>query len=108
NKVVLHTDTSILPENRKAWASWNYRMTEGDTNRAKLTYHMNRLQSLKTKRDYLVSLNQNDALDAKHCIGRYTYSHPTFSAAAVAAQKRHGEISGVNRTHYCGAYWGYG
>ncbi len=108
NEVALHTDTSLLPENRKAWASWNYRMTDNGTNRAKLTYHMNRLQSLNTKRDYLVSLNQNDDLDGKHCIGRYNYSHPTFSSAAVAAQKRHNEISGVNRTHYCGAYWGYG
>lgn len=108
NDVLLHTDTGILPRKRKAWASWNYRMAEGTDRRAHLTYHMNRLQSLDAKQDYLVSLNQREIIDRDRHIGRYTYSHPSYSAAAVAAQSRHGEISGVNRTHYCGAYWGYG
>ena len=108
NDVVLHTDTSILPEKRKAWASWNYRMAPGAGNRAHLTYHMNRLQSLDSKADYLVSLNQTTEIDRARQLGRYQYSHPAYSRASVAAQARHSEISGANRTHYCGAYWGYG
>jgi len=108
NDVVLHTDARILPKNRDAWASWNYRMAPGTGRQAHLTYHMNRLQSLDAKQDYLVSLNQTEALDGARQLGRYAYSHPAYSRASVAAQARHGEISGVNRTHYCGAYWGYG
>lgn len=108
NDVVLHTDTTILPPRRSAWASWNYRVAPETEHRAHLTYHMNRLQSLNTPRDYLVSLNQTELLDTSKQIGRYTYSHPAYSTAAVRAQARHGEISGVNRTHYCGAYWGFG
>ena len=108
NDVVLHTDTAILPKNRDAWASWNYRMAPGAGNRAHLTYHMNRLQSLDSKTDYMVSLNQTSDLYVAKQLGRYTYSHPAYSRALVAAQARHGEISGANRTHYCGAYWGYG
>lgn len=108
NDVVLHTDAGILPRSRDAWASWNYRMAPNAANRAHLTYHMNRLQSLNTKTDYLVSLNQTSELSKEKLLGRYNYSHPAYSRASVAAQTRHGEISGVNRTHYCGAYWGYG
>jgi uncharacterized protein len=26
----------------------------------------------------------------------------------MAAQQRHDEISGAQRTHYCGAYWSWG
>ncbi len=108
NDVVLHTDTRILPNKRAAWASWNYRKTPGSSNRAHLTYHMNRLQSLDSKRDYLVSLNQTVQIAPETHLGRFKYSHPAYSGAAVRAQARHGEISGQNRTHYCGAYWGYG
>lgn len=108
NDVVLHTDTAILPKNRDAWASWNYRMAPGAESRAHLTYHMNRLQSLDSKTDYLVSLNQTSDLHVEKQLGRYSYSHPAYSRNSVAAQARHSEISGANRTHYCGAYWGYG
>ena len=55
-----------------------------------------------------MSLNQTQHIDSSCIIGQFNYSHPTFDGAAVLAQKRHSEISGVNRTHYCGAYWGYG
>lgn len=108
NAVSLHTDTSILPRNRNAWASWNYRMDPKTENQAHLTYHMNRLQSLEASCDFLVSLNQDEHIASEHQIGQFNYSHPAYSSASVAAQARHREISGVNRTHYCGAYWGYG
>lgn len=108
NSVSLHTDTSLLPQNRKAWASWNYRMDPNTKERAHLTYHMNRLQSLNAPCDFLVSLNQDEHIAPEHQLQGFNYSHPAYSAASVAAQARHREISGVNRTHYCGAYWGYG
>jgi predicted NAD/FAD-binding protein len=73
-----------------------------------VTYDMNVLQSLDTRRRYLVSLNLGDAVDPRTVIERYSTSHPVYTPAGVAAQKRHAEISGDRRTFYCGAYWRYG
>ncbi len=109
NDVVLHTDESILPAAKRARAAWNYWTDGKDTaSQPAVTYSMNTLQSLDCKTHYLVTLNRADAIDPSQVIGRYTYAHPQFDSAAIAAQRRVSEISGVNRTAYCGAYWGYG
>ena len=69
---------------------------------------MNNLQRLDSQTNFCVSLNMTDRIDPAKAIRTIRYSHPVFTPAGVAAQARHGEISGVNRTHYCGAYWGWG
>jgi predicted NAD/FAD-binding protein len=66
------------------------------------------LQSIQSPDEFCVTLNRPDDIDAEKEIKRIFYHHPVFTRDAPAAQKRHGEISGLNRTHYCGAYWGYG
>ena len=73
-----------------------------------VTYHMNRLQSLRTKENYCVTLNSNGAIDARRVLRRMVYEHPLYTTAAIRAQERWSEISGRNRTHFCGAYWFYG
>lgn len=108
NDATLHTDTSIMPKKRRAWASWNYHVTGSASDLPTVTYWMNRLQSLATKRDYLVTLNRDDAIDPRHVVKRFVYHHPIYSTASVAAQRRHAEIDGVAGVHFCGAYWGYG
>ncbi len=108
NLTVLHTDTSMLPIRRQIWSGWNYLIPEKDAGCAVLTYDMNILQSIQSPDEFCVTLNRPDDIDAGKEIGRFQYHHPVFTGKAPAAQKRHGEISGVNRTHYCGAYWGYG
>jgi predicted NAD/FAD-binding protein len=108
NLAVLHTDRSLLPNRRSIWSSWNYLIPKKDTGRAALTYDMNILQSIQSPDEFCVTLNRPDDIDVDKEIGRFLYHHPVFTRDALAAQKRHGEISGVNRTHYCGAYWGYG
>jgi predicted NAD/FAD-binding protein len=108
NEAVLHTDRSLLPKRPRAWASWNYHLSEGSEGRCTVTYHMNRLQSLEADREFCVTLNRADAIDPAKVIGRIEYAHPVYTPAGVAAQARRGEISGHNRTHYCGAYWGWG
>jgi predicted NAD/FAD-binding protein len=108
NDVVLHTDTSLLPRCRRAWASWNYRIARGPQDRALVTYDMTRLQSLPTRERFLVTLNGSDRIDPSRVLRRFVYYHPVFDADAIAAQKLHAQISGRARTHYCGAYWGYG
>jgi predicted NAD/FAD-binding protein len=73
-----------------------------------ITYHMNRLQSLRAERELCVTLNRTAEIDPAKLIRTISYAHPVYTAAGVAAQRRHEEISGRNRTHYCGAYWGWG
>ena len=107
NEAVLHTDSSLLPRRRAARASWNYHL-DGDPGATRLTYWMNNLQSLRTDTDFCVTLNRSDRIDPDKAIETMSYSHPVFTPEGVAAQRRHAEISGVNRTHYCGAYWGWG
>jgi uncharacterized protein len=108
NDVVLHTDRSLLPRRRRAWASWNFHLLDDPPPRSTVTYDMNRLQRLASAEQYSVTLNRPDVIDRAAIVGRWTYEHPVFTRASVAAQARHAEISGRRRTHYCGAYWGYG
>ena len=111
NVAVLHTDVRLLPRNRRAWASWNYRLdgTGGSGPAgATLTYHMNRLQSVASRHQICVTLNQEGAIDPRAVLAVFEYAHPVLDRTAVEAQGRYHEISGVRSTWYCGAYWGYG
>jgi len=107
NEVVLHQDTSVMPVRPKVWASWNYHAPLG-ASRASLTYYMNRLQGFESNQPVLVTLNDVGSIDESLVLKRLHYEHPVFDAAMLKAQGRHAEISGIDRTHYCGAYWRYG
>lgn len=108
NDVQLHTDTSMLPRNPRARASWNAHVEATPGARATLTYDQTRLQSLNAQRRYLVTLNRTRSVAPSHVLRELSYAHPLFDRAAVAAQARHAEINGAQRTYFCGAYWGYG
>ena len=108
NDAVLHTDTTLMPNNRRAWASWNYHIPCGDRRTASVTYDLSRLQNHESPEPILLTLNDTQSIDPSRVIRRFTYHHPGFSQSSVAAQQRYNEISGANNTHYCGAYWGYG
>jgi predicted NAD/FAD-binding protein len=108
NEVVLHTDTSILPKRKLAWASWNYLLT-GEQDEAKaptsLTYNMNILQRLESNTTFCVTLNNTDNIQPDAIIEKYQYAHPQFSSATIKAQARRNEICGLEGLHFCGAYW---
>jgi uncharacterized protein len=108
NEAVLHTDARMLPRRRRAWASWNYHLLEDPTRQATVTYHMNRLQSLRSTREFCVTLNRTAEIDPHHVIRTIAYHHPVYTPESVGAQRRFHEISARNRTHFCGAYWGWG
>ncbi len=108
NEVCLHTDSSLLPRRRAARASWNYHLSGEPGSGATLTYHMNRLQSLGVPEDYCVSVNAGSLIDPSKVLRRLIYYHPLYTREAIRAQSRWQEISGRNRTHFCGAYWFYG
>jgi predicted NAD/FAD-binding protein len=112
NEAVLHTDTSLLPHSRRAWAAWNYHRERGYSAGVTLTYNMNILQGLTSRHTFCVTLNSSARIDPARVLRRLSYDHPVFTPESVAAQRRHGEISGAMptglRTHYCGAYWRFG
>jgi predicted NAD/FAD-binding protein len=107
NETVLHTDSRLLPRASQARASWNYHLGARRKS-ATLTYHMNRLQQLPTREDYCVTLNDTESIESRNILREMTYYHPLYDLEALRAQSRWGEISGPNRTHFCGAYWFYG
>ena len=108
NLVYLHTDTSGLPTRSRARASWNYLLGGEEDTPPAVTYDLNRLQGLTTPDRYCVTLNPREPIDDSRVLRRFVYRHPLYNAAGIFAQRRWSEVSGVNRTHYCGAYWGYG
>ena len=108
NDAVLHTDRRFLPRRRRAWASWNYHMDTASSGGVQLTYYMNLLQSLDAQRHYCVTLNRSDEIDPSKVLHRARFAHPLFTKEGIAAQGRWNDISGPRRTHFCGAYWGFG
>jgi uncharacterized protein len=108
NSTVLHTDAALMPTRRAAWASWNYYLPPGPSDQVTVTYHMNRLQSLDAPVEFLVTLNRDQEVEPHKIIQRLVYHHPVYTRQAPRTQTRWPEINGVNRTYFCGAYWGSG
>ena len=107
NEVLLHTDASILPKRKTAWAAWNYHLLEGDQGQVPVTYNMNILQGLDSEQTFCVTLNNSDAIDQTKVLKRLQYHHPIYTQESVAAQARQSEIN-TDRLYFCGAYWRYG
>jgi uncharacterized protein len=109
NEAVLHTDAAMMPRRRAAWSSWNFHLSEAPAQGTTVTYWMNKLQRLNSRQQYFVTLNRGAEIDPAKVIRRISYDHPVYTKEGIAAQSRHAEISGPShRTHYCGAYWGWG
>ena len=100
SKVVLHTDTAMLPCKRRAWASWNYLLDLTDNDVPMVTYNMNILQGLKSDTTFCVSLNSGGNINPDKIIQTFSYAHPQLNARSVAAQQRWQQVSGYNRTWF--------
>ena len=105
NSVVLHTDINMLPKRKKAWASWNYQLSENKQADASVTYNMNILQGLETQHTFCVTLNQKEAINSDKILREFTYHHPVFSLKSCQAQQQRALICGQQHTHFAGAYW---
>ena len=111
NRAVLHTDTSVLPQNKMAWAAWNYERAEQssrESNTVCLHYLLNMLQPLPFAQSVLVSLNPIKAIARQHIMAEFDYAHPVFDLAAVRAQGQVASLQGQQSTYFCGAWMGYG
>ena len=111
NRAVLHTDTSVLPQRRAAWAAWNYErapQTDRESARVCLHYLLNQLQPLPFTQPVLVSLNPVREIAPQRVLGSYDYAHPVFDMAAIRAQGHVPQLQGRQHTWFCGAWTGYG
>ena len=108
NVAVLHTDTTLLPRRRRAWASWNYHVPPSPADPVAVTYDLSRLQRLDTPTPLLLSLGADDRIEPARVLDRFVFHHPVYTPASLPAQERLGRRNGHRRTFYCGAYRGYG
>ncbi len=110
NRTVLHTEAALMPTNEKAMASWNFIRSAGKEKGSPLTltYHMNRLQGLKTADQYFVTLNSARRIPGDRVIAAMDYHHPTYTFKSMNSQKELSGLNGVNGTFFCGSYFGYG
>jgi predicted NAD/FAD-binding protein len=114
NHAVLHTDASVLPENKAAWAAWNYESAGTGSGGAHakqqvcLHYLINLLQPLPWSQPVVVSLNPLREIPRSQVMGEYNYAHPVFDLAAIRAQSDVAQIQGLSGTYFCGAWMGYG
>ena len=111
NRAVLHTDASVLPQRRAAWAAWNYERAarQGDESaRVCLHYWLNQLQPLPFAQPVVVSLNPMQPIAPQHVMGEYSYDHPVFDLPAIRAQAQVPQLQGEQHSWFCGAWTGYG
>ncbi|HBI21492.1 MAG TPA: FAD-dependent oxidoreductase [Legionella sp.] len=108
NDVILHQDETLMPSSSRAWASWNYRLSQEHHSHAVLTYNMNKLQSIPASVPFFVSLNAAHLIHPETVIQRFSYSHPQYTLASLAAQSRQQELNAQSGIYFCGAYWGFG
>ncbi len=110
NRAVLHTDQSVMPQKRLAWAAWNYERTSDTQENARVCLHywLNKLQPLPFTENVFVSLNPAQPIAAEHVLGEFEYAHPVFDLAAIQAQRRVNSLQGVQHTWFAGAWMGYG
>jgi predicted NAD/FAD-binding protein len=111
NRAVLHTDASVLPQRRKAWAAWNYERAASqaqESTRVCLHYLLNKLQPLPYEQAVVVSLNPVSPIREDQVLGSYDYAHPVFDMPAIDAQAQMPQLQGQQHTWYAGAWMGYG
>ncbi len=108
NETVLHTDTALLPRNRKAWAAWNAFVPRSNQQQCTVSYCMNLLQNLTEAPPVIVTLNRTAAIAPGKVLRRMRYHHPVYSHRSLRAQARRHEIQGRRGTWFAGAYWGWG
>jgi predicted NAD/FAD-binding protein len=110
NRTVLHTDARVLGPKRRLWAAWNYRRRISSTSDSPvaITYYMNKLQRLNAERDYFVTLNAENEIDAGSILYETVYTHPIYTPESPRSQKAIKELNGARHTYFCGAYMRYG
>ena len=108
NYAIIHTDETVMPNNKKAWSSWNSSVNKDNNSQTSITYWLNLLQNLNTKKNFFLSINPFYKIEKNKIIKEINFTHPYYDKAALDNQKRLKYIQNKNNTLYCGSYFGYG
>ena len=108
NIAYLHNDDCLMPDRKNAWSSWNSILDKNDTKKNCITYWLNKLQNLKSKKNYFLTLNPFISIEENRIIKKVEFTHPFYDMKTINAQKYLSELQGVNSTYFCGSYFGYG
>ena len=108
NIAYLHNDDRLMPNRRNAWSSWNSILDKNDIKKNCVTYWLNKLQNLKAKENYFLTLNPLITINDDKIIKKVEFSHPFYEMKTIIAQKNLSKLQGVNNSFFCGSYFGYG
>jgi uncharacterized protein len=108
NIAYLHSDEQLMPDRKNVWSSWNSIIDKKDVNKSCVTYWLNKLQNIKTKNNYFLTLNPIIPIEDKKIIKKVKFSHPFYDLETIKSQKHLMELQGTNNTWFCGSYFGYG
>ncbi len=108
NIAYLHSDIRLMPNRKNAWSSWNSILDIKDVNKNCVTYWLNKLQNLRSKNNYFLTLNPIFQIEKEKIIKKVEFSHPFYDFQTIKAQKKLNELQGINNSWFCGSYFGYG
>tara|TARA_B100000029_G_scaffold354223_1_gene347007 strand:- start:518 stop:1759 length:1242 start_codon:yes stop_codon:yes gene_type:complete len=108
NFAYLHTDDRLMPYRKNVWSSWNSILDKKDPKKNCVTYWLNKLQNLKTKKNYFLTLNPFLSIENSKVIKKVEFTHPFYDMKVINAQKYLSDLQGVNNSYFCGSYFGYG
>ena len=108
NIAYLHNDEGLMPKRKNAWSSWNSILDKNDTKKNCVTYWLNKLQNLKSEKNYFLTLNSFIPIEDKKIIQKVEFTHPFYDIKTINAQKYLSDLQGVNNSYFCGSYFGYG
>jgi len=108
NIAYLHNDQRLMPDRKNVWSSWNSILDKNDIKKNCITYWLNKLQNLKTKKNYFLTLNPFISIEDNKIIKKVEFTHPFYDINAINAQNHLSELQGINNTYFCGSYFGYG
>ena len=108
NIAYLHNDHRLMPDRKNVWSSWNSILDKDDIKKSCVTYWLNKLQNLKTSKNYFLTLNPIISIEDSKIIKKVEFTHPFYDMNTISAQKYLSELQGVNNSYFCGSYFGYG
>ncbi len=108
NTGYLHSDHRLMPDRKNVWSSWNSILDKNDTKKSCVTYWLNKLQNLKTSKNYFLTLNPIISIESSKIVQKVDFTHPFYDMKTINAQKYLSELQGVNNSYFCGSYFGYG
>ncbi|GAB5561595.1 MAG: FAD-dependent oxidoreductase [Synoicihabitans sp.] len=114
NTATLHTDTSVMPQTKLAWSSWNYQLVRSAIGEIAPATHywMNSLQGVSDQEEFFVSINRAADIKPGKIQRTIKYTHPLFDIDALRAQGEipdlNADATGTTNTYFVGAYQRYG